>query len=74
MDPEDLARMFHETYEELAPQFGYTSRRSTRVHWDHVPEPNKSLMIATAKSVLEQLEPQIDWKDVEIIWPKTGNQ
>lgn len=73
MDAEDLARLFHDTYEKLAPQFGYTSRGSTAVPWEHVPEPNKSLMIATAKSVLEQLEPQIDWKDVDILWPKTGN-
>jgi hypothetical protein len=75
MDPEDLARLFHETYEELAPQFGYTTRISSKVPWTNVPEPNKSLMIATAKSVLEQLEPQIEWKNVEILWPKkTGNQ
>ena len=28
--PLDLAKLFHETYERLAPDFGYTTRPETR--------------------------------------------
>jgi hypothetical protein len=49
---EDVARMFHESYERLAPLFGYATRRDSAVPWDQVPEPNRSLMIAVAGNVL----------------------
>jgi hypothetical protein len=71
MDPEQLAQLFHETYEELAPNFGYETRKSSAVPWRDVPEPNKSLMIAVAKSVLEK----VGNPTLEIIWPKnSGSQ
>jgi hypothetical protein len=38
-DPgETLARMFHEKYERLAPEFGYKTREESAVPWDEVPE------------------------------------
>ena len=49
---EKLARTFHETYERLAPDFGYATREASAVPWDHVPEQNKALMVATATEVL----------------------
>jgi hypothetical protein len=60
MSPEELAQLFHETYEKLAPNYGYTTRRSSAVPWEEVPEPNKSLMIAVAKRILEKLEEERD--------------
>lgn len=54
-DPECLARMFHETYERLAPAFHYETRRESAVPWDSVPDTNKKLMIAVAKEVGEAL-------------------
>jgi hypothetical protein len=60
MSPEELAKLFHETYEELAPNYGYTTRRSSSVPWEEVPEPNKSLMIAVATRILEKLEEERD--------------
>jgi hypothetical protein len=54
-DPEYLARLFHEAYERLAPSFGYQTRKDSAVPWAEVPEPNKSLMIAVAREVLERL-------------------
>lgn len=50
-DAEALARRFHETYERLAPQYGYTTREETR-EWDP-HSPNGRLMIATCKEVLQ---------------------
>ena len=55
LSPEVLAQLFHDHYERLAPEFGYTSRRTSAVPWQDVPEPNRSLMIATAKAVLREL-------------------
>lgn len=50
-----IARMFHETYERLAPSFGYETRRQSAVPWEQVPEQNKALMIAVAAEVASVL-------------------
>jgi len=44
------ARQFHEAYERLAPEFGYTTRTDTR-EFDPT-SPNGQLMIAVLKEVL----------------------
>lgn len=50
-DHEGLARLFHETYERLAPQFGYKTREASAVPWEDVPDSNKRLMVAVAGEV-----------------------
>jgi hypothetical protein len=50
-----LARTFHETYERLAPSFEYDTRDDSRQPWEQVPEPNRSLMVATAEAVIAKL-------------------
>lgn len=60
MSPEELAKLFHETYEAFAPNYGYTTRISSAVPWEAVPEPNKSLMIAVATRILEKMEEESD--------------
>lgn len=50
---EQLAQFFHETYEQLAPAFGYKTREASAVPWADVPEKNKHLMIAVAGEVLK---------------------
>jgi|SRR5579871_1109787 len=59
MDAGQLARLFHETYERLAPEFGYATRPETARSWEEIPEdsPNKRLMMAVAGEVLEKLRP-----------------
>ncbi len=54
---ESVARLFHETYERLAPSFDYHTRDATAKPWKEVPERNKQLMIATAAEVLAVLFP-----------------
>lgn len=49
------AKRFHETYERLAPDFGYETRKESAKPWEDVPEQNKRLMIAVAGEVLGQL-------------------
>jgi hypothetical protein len=54
--PEELARLFHDTYEALAPSHGWETQERSRKDWDEVPAENKSLMIAVAARVLDALE------------------
>ncbi len=51
---EEIAKAFHETYERLAPSHGYETRETSAKPWSEVPEKNKSLMIATVQSLLDQ--------------------
>jgi len=52
-DQLDLAELFHETYDRLAPDFGYTTQPETR---DFRPDtPNGRLMIAVCGDVLKHL-------------------
>lgn len=64
---EQAARAFHEEYERLALSFGYATRPESAVPWEEVPEPNRSLMIATA-AVLERLFPRrtVTWNKEEL--------
>jgi hypothetical protein len=52
---ETLARALHETYERLAPIFGYETRRESAVPWEQVPEANKHLMIAACAELLNSI-------------------
>lgn len=60
MTAEALAKRFHETYERLAPDFGYETRLDSAVPWDDVPEQNRNLMVAVAATLLgEADEPRL---------------
>ena len=53
MAAEKLARLFHSTYERLAPKYGYETRPDTR---DFDPETdNGRLMIAVCEVIIHQL-------------------
>ena len=60
MQAEHIARLFHETYERLAPDYGYEIRKESAVPWTRVPDTNKRLMIAVAGEVGCAIEQQID--------------
>jgi len=49
-----IAKEFHETYEKLAPNYGYTTRKSSAVPWEDVLPSNKKLMIATVQDLLDR--------------------
>lgn len=56
---EVLAKRFHETYERLAPNFGYETREASAKPWTEVPEQNRSLMVAVCQELIEaELLPQ----------------
>lgn len=48
---EKIAKEFHETYEKLAPEHGYKTRRKSAVPWEQVPEQNKKLMLAVVQNL-----------------------
>lgn len=52
---EHIARLFHETYERLAPEFSYETRKASAVPWEQVPDNNKRLMVAVAAEVAAAL-------------------
>lgn len=52
---EELAKKFHETYERLALQLGYETRKESAVAWEQVPDKTRTLMIATCSEVLAAL-------------------
>jgi len=51
---EHLAKVFHDTYEDLAPSCGYQTRKESAVPWDDVPRSNKVLMIAVCRELLNK--------------------
>lgn len=58
-DPEALARVFHETYEHLAPAHDYETRKASAKPWEEVPEKNRELMISTCASVLSRINAEL---------------
>lgn len=52
---EILAEKFHETYERLAPEYGYRTREASAKPWAEVPENNKALMVAVASELLSRV-------------------
>ena len=50
LDAKGLAHQFHETYERLAPQFGYETKEETRQFQEDTP--NGRLMIAVCSELL----------------------
>jgi hypothetical protein len=50
------AWLFHETYERLAPDFGYEVRPDVGQRpFSELPDNNRALMIATAQEVIDAL-------------------
>lgn len=64
MNAKELAILFHETYERLAPQFGYETRQETRQFNENTN--NGRLMIAVCEEILNRLFP------VTVIPPPTS--
>ena len=59
-----LARVFHDTYERLAPEFGYTTRKSTRKFDPH--SSNGQLMVAVCKKILNSTPVPEGWQLVPV--------
>ena len=52
---QELAADFHDTYEYLAPSFGYHTREQSRVAWSDLPTNLQNLMVATVEAVVNRL-------------------
>lgn len=73
-DPaEQLARMFHDHYERLAPEHGYRTRLDSSKPWDDVPTGNRRLMTATARAILDDADlPRVltEWAKISPTFPR----
>jgi hypothetical protein len=49
----ELAKLFHDTYERLAPSYGYDTRPETKVFDQHTK--NGRLMVATVRAIRKHL-------------------
>jgi len=49
ISPLKLAVLFHDTYERLAPDYGYETKEDTRVFKAHTP--NGKLMVAVCREI-----------------------
>lgn len=58
-----LAKLFHDTYERLAPSYGYETREETRQFDEN--SKNGQLMIATCNEILKKYN--LDNKQVSIV-------
>jgi len=67
MGDEQVARLFHDTYEKMAPSFGYETRSDTKEF--NPQSPNGQLMIAVCKVVSDALTAENAelWKRVEAL-------
>lgn len=54
LEEEVIAKNFHEVYEELAPSFGYETKKESQVSWDKLDKAHQDLMIATVRKVLQR--------------------
>jgi hypothetical protein len=63
---ERVARAFHDTYERLAPAYGYETRLDSRTHWALVPAENKKLMVAVAQTLIDEGVIATDEKQKEV--------
>ncbi len=59
MTAEQMAQLFHETYEDLAPLYGYKTRKATRKPWDELPSNNKRLMVGTCEVIIHILDREL---------------
>lgn len=55
VDPEELAKMFHQTYRTLAPIHAYKACKDESVPWDEVPEGDRKLLVETCRAMLGYL-------------------
>ena len=58
MTAEQLASLFHSTYERLAPAFGWHTKKGCNVPFEQLPQCNRALMIATCQTVLNAFQEQ----------------
>lgn len=49
---EQIAKAFHDSYERLAPEHNYETRKASAKPWEEVPEDNRNLMIAVVTELL----------------------
>ena len=52
----DLAKKFHEIYEQKALDFGWNTQEKSKVEFKDLPKENLSTMVTTSKIILDWLK------------------
>ena len=60
IDPEAMAKLFHDKYEELAPVYNYETRKESALPWKDVKPHHQQLMIKTCECVIAWLKGEGD--------------
>lgn len=63
---EKLAKLMHDTYEDKAREFGWSTQKKTRVAFRDLPESNKRTMLAVAEVVYATTRREAEEKIAEI--------
>ena len=66
MTSKELAILFHNTYEILAPKFGYETREDTKNFDEN--SSNGKLMIAVCEVVLKVMRDELRDEFIEDVW------
>lgn len=51
----ELARFFHDAYEDVAVRRGYRVQNAPLTSWEDMPKKNRDLLVATCERVLKWL-------------------
>lgn len=73
MSDEQIAMLFHDTYERLGPSFGWDTQQRCKREWADLPPENKHLMVATCKEVRALLAAQPTGARGEEVSEPTGD-
>ena len=72
MSDEELASLFHSTYEDLAPTYGYETRKESAVPWSEVPEQNRLLMCEVVSRVRSEFTharvAELEREKADMLW------
>lgn len=50
---EGIAKLFHDRYEYLAPNYGWKTQEQSAVPWDELPENQKDLMVHVVANLID---------------------
>ena len=57
---EELAKLFHDKYEEQAKRVGWKTQEECRVEFKDLPKENKEVMLLVVKAVIKYLNKRKD--------------
>ena len=60
INPKELAKLFHDMYEDQAERVGWKTQEECRVEFKNLPKKNKEVMLLVVKAVIRYLNKRTD--------------